>query len=188
MLKLEFSTLPTLETKQLVLRELTDGDVPALHRLRSDEEAMRYICRPLTTCEEDARALISEFGRWQSDGTGITWCMSFREDRDTLIGIIGLYRIKKEHDRGEVGYTLSTDHWGRGLMSEALKCLVQFSFEQLGFHSLEAHTSPDNGNSKRLLDRNGFRLAGSFRDCLLFEGSYYSLDVFELLKSDWLVE
>lgn len=185
MLQLDFSTVPTLETDRLILRQVTEDDLAELHQLRSNERAMEYLSRPRTTCEQDARDLLHEFEVAQVGGTAVTWCMSLQQDSTTLIGIIGLYRISKANHRGEVGYTLMPEHWGQGLMSEAVQCLLDYAFDQLGFHSLEAHTDPRNQNSKRLLERNGFRFAGSFRDCLLFEGDYISSDLYELLKSDW---
>ena len=185
MLQLDFSTVPRLETDRLVLRQITEGDLPELHQLRSNQQAMEFLSRPRTTCEQDARDLLHELEVSQVGGTGVTWCMSLQQESTKLIGIVGLYRISKANHRGEVGYTLMPEHWGQGLMSEATQRLLGYTFDQLGFHSLEAHTDPRNENSKRLLERNGFRFVGMFRDCLLFEGSYVSSDVYELLKSDW---
>ncbi len=184
-MKLDFTTIPELETERMILRRLVEADAPALFELRSKREVMQYICRPLMAGEDDARALMAELEQRQADGTAMTWCMCLKEQPDELIGLIGLYRIKQENLRAEVGYTLSIDHWGNGLMSEALQRLLTHAFNGLGFHSLDAYTDPRNQSSKTLLERNGFRHVGTFRDYMFFEGSFYSSDLYELLNQDW---
>lgn len=188
MLQFDFSTFPTFETERLILRQLNEHDVAALHRLRSHEQTMKYICRPLSTCEQDAREFLDQLKDAQTNGMGITWCLSTRAAPTILIGIIGLYRINKGNFRGEVGYTLQPDYWGQGFMSEALQGVLKFSFANLGFHSLEAHADPRNERSTTLLKRNCFRLAGTLRDCIFFEGSFYSSAVYELLNSEWKLQ
>jgi len=185
-IKIPETDVPELATDRLVLRPTCKKDARALHQLRSNEDTMKFIQRPRTKSEQDALDLMQFFEKGQLNGEAITWAMAFKQSPSEMIGIIGLYRINAQNLRGEVGYTLAPEFWGRGLMSEALKRLLGYSFEELEFHSLEAHTAPRNQNSKKLLERNGFVHVGSFRDCLFFEGEFYSSDVYELLKSNHL--
>jgi ribosomal-protein-alanine N-acetyltransferase len=66
--------------------------------------------------------------------------------------------------RAELGYILGREHWGRGFAGEAQRRAIDFAFEDLGLHRLEADTHPDNAASLRSLERLGFRREGLLRE------------------------
>ena len=171
MLTVDFSHFPVLRTARLVLRELLPTDSPALFRLRSDGRVMEHIGRPRATVEQDASDLIARITADRHANEGITWAMTLH-DNDTLIGTIGFYRLKLEHHTAEVGYMMDPDHWGKGLMSEALQAVVECGFGRYGFHRIEAITDPANAASRALLLKNGFALEGIQKENFLWNGKF----------------
>ena len=95
---------------------------------------------------------------------------------------MGYYRLKKADYRGEIGYMLAYDHWGKGLMSEAVKKAIDFGFDEMGFHSIEAVTDPDNKRSWGLLERCGFEREGLFKEDTYFEGKFYDSVIYSKLN------
>jgi [ribosomal protein S5]-alanine N-acetyltransferase len=171
MLALDLSQFPVLRTAQLVLRELVPEDATALFALRSDERVMRLLARPRATTLQDAEQLIATIAADRSGNSGITWGITLCGS-DILIGTIGFYRIKAEHHCAEVGYLLHPDHWGKGIMGEALDAVVAHGFESLGFHRIEAVTDPANTASSALLARHGFRQEAHLREDVLWDGRF----------------
>ena len=184
MLDLDFNPFPIIETERMLLRKLEFGDAPDLHLLRSDETVMQYIGRPRSTCIEDMHELIEKIHSDTAESSGISWGIQLK-DSTQIIGCIGLYRIQKEHYRAEVGYILSPQMWGQGLMTEALVAVLRQSFQQFGFNSIEADTDPENSSSNRMLERNGFRLEGQFKDKFYFEGKFYDANIYSILASEF---
>ncbi|MCC7501866.1 MAG: GNAT family N-acetyltransferase [Flavobacteriales bacterium] len=182
MLDLDLSTFPTLRTERLLLRQLTLHDAPAIHALRQDPRTMEHIGRPRSTSLADAEDLIRRTENDRANNQGISWGMALHE-RPEIIGTIGYYRLKLDHHRGEIGYLLSPDHWGKGLMSEALKAAVACGFERFHFHSIEAVTDPRNTRSRTLLERNGFLLEGLFKENYLWNGEFLDSAVYSLLNA-----
>ncbi len=180
MLELDLSTFPVLGTKRLLMRQFTLEDALVMHALRSDPRTMEHIGRPRSTNVADAEALIERTEADRMNNAGISWAITLR-DAPGLIGTIGFYRLKPEHHRGEVGYLLSPDHWGQGLMSEALQAAVACGFERFGFHSIEAVTDPRNTRSRTLLERNGFVLEGLFKENFLHDGVFLDSAVYSRL-------
>ncbi len=180
MLEMDLAEFPLLTTGRLVLRELSLADAPALFAMRSDERIMRHIGRPIATGLEDAIALIERIVKERSTNEGITWGMTLRDD-DTVIGTIGYYRLKLEHHRGEIGYMLAADHWGKGLMGEALDAAVACGFERFRFHSIEAVTDPRNAPSNKLLERHGFVREGLFKENYYWNGEFQDSAVWSKL-------
>lgn len=182
MLELDLSTFLVLRTQRLVLRELRADDAPALFDMRNDERVMRHIGRPRATALADAEKLITTIASDRANNLGITWGITFAPD-DTLIGTIGYYRLKLEHHRGEIGYMLGADHWGKGIMGEALDAAVDCGFDRFRFHSIEAITDPRNERSNRLLERHGFVREGLFKENFFWNGEFQDSAVYSRLAA-----
>lgn len=182
MLEIQLDPFPVLRTARLVLREPVLADANALFALRNDERVMRHLARPRATTIDDARQLIARIASDRGSNAGITWAMTLHGD-DRLIGTIGYYRLKLEHHRAEVGYLLSPDQWGMGLMSEALQAVLSCGFHRFNFHSIEAVTDPRNAASNRLLERNGFVREGLFRENHYWDGEFQDSAVYSRLAS-----
>lgn len=180
MLALDLSEFPVLTTERLVLRELVHKDAPALFDMRSDERVMAHIGRPRATTLADAETLIATCMADRLASQGITWTITWKGD-DTLIGTIGYYRLKLAHYRGEVGYSLSFDHWRKGIMYEALTAVVDHGFQRMGFHSIEADTDPLNVASNELLLKAGFVREGLFKENFYWNGRFLDSAVWSKL-------
>jgi ribosomal-protein-alanine N-acetyltransferase len=179
MVTLQFDPFPVLETKRLLLRQITPADADDIFVLRSNEPAMKYINKPRLKNIEEARELI----KIMTDiSERIVWAMRLK-DIDQVIGTIGYHRIAKEHDRAEIGYMLLPEYWNTGLMSEAVSAAIGFGFEKMNLHSIEAVINPGNDNSRKVLQKFSFIKEGYFKENFLFEGKYYDSEVYSLLKS-----
>src|SRR5690348_15013437 len=104
MLSPNFTPFPEIATDRLLLRQMTLADAPSVQRLRSNEEVMKYINRPLTRTLEEAQQWIHVVLEALEKNEGITWCISLKGAFDQHVGSIGLWRIDKPNYRAEVGY------------------------------------------------------------------------------------
>lgn len=184
MLTPNFSPFPELHTDRLLLRKWTLEDAPGLLQLRSDPDVMRYINRPVLSSVEQATAWINMILDSLEKTEGISWCMSLKDSPQEHIGNIGLWRIDKENYRAEVGYMLSPAWQGKGIMYEALVAIIDYGFEQMGLHSIEAQLDPLNLASAALLRKAGFVQEGYYRENCLMNGVFTDTAVYSLLASD----
>ena len=172
MLDIQLSTFPILVTERLVLRELRPSDVEHVFAMRSDPLVMQHVNRPLAATVEDAAALITLITTTVAANDAVQWAITMKDD-DTFIGLIGFWRMVKEHHCGELGYMLARDHWGKGVISEAIGTVVPFGFDTLGFHKVEAITRPENLASIRALEKNGFVREAHSRENIFFDGNFH---------------
>ena len=180
MTTLNFKPFPILETERLVLRRVTENDVNEMFVLRSDSVIMKYIPRPLVTNLDEALEHIKNIDAKIESSEGINWAITLKGD-DTLIGVIGFYRINAENYRAEVGYILHPSQSGKGLISEAVQKLVAYGFNTMNLHSIEAVIDPENVASAKVLEKNGFIREGLFRENQYFEGRFLDSAVYSLL-------
>lgn len=183
----DFSTFPDLETERLILRRIVPADAETWLNLWNNPDVMRY----LTDFAESTTTLpeVEEIIRWTEDiftqRTGIRWAMTLKSD-NRMIGSCGFHLYKKFHRSAEVGYELQREHWGIGLMSEALTAVVGFCFEQMEMHRVEANVKVGNQASGSLLRRLGFRLEGTWRQKVFARGEFHDLWQFGLLENEYI--
>jgi ribosomal-protein-alanine N-acetyltransferase len=172
MLTIHLPTLPILTTERLVLRELRRSDAEHVFAMRSDPMVMQHVNRPLAKTMEDATALIELITTTVAANDAVQWAITVKGD-DTLIGLIGFWRMVKEHHYAELGYMLAREHWGKGCITEAIAAVMPFGFNELGFHRVEAITRPVNIASIRALEKNGFVQEAHFRENIFANGAFH---------------
>ena len=182
MLDINFSPFPNLETKRLSLRQVKANDADAILSLRSNDEVMKYIPRPYLKTKEDALELIVMFDDKIESGIGINWGIYFLEEPEKLLGIIGYYRMKPEHYRAEVGYMLFPEYNGKGIVSEALQKVIEYGFNEMKLHSIEAVLDPKNKGSEKVLIKNGFVKEAHLIENEYYEGRFLDTLIYSLLN------
>ena len=171
-----------LETERLTLKKIDESDVNEIFHLRSDEEMMRYIPRPLCRTDEDALKLIRMIQQGMAKHESINWGICLKPSRQ-LIGTVGYVRMQAEHNRAELGYMLDKRHHNKGLMKEAVAKVIEFGIEQMGLHTIEAVIDPDNIASEVILKHFGFVKEAHFRENFLYEGKYLDAVHYTLFES-----
>jgi ribosomal-protein-alanine N-acetyltransferase len=184
MLEFNFSPFPNLETNRLNLRRLKSEDVSEIFALRSNPEIMKFIPRPLMKTREEALEFISVMDANVNNNILLNWAITTKEE-DKLIGMIGFYRMKPENYRAEVGYILSAEFHGQGIITEALERIIQFGFDEMKLNSIEAVIDPGNYGSEKVLLKNNFIKEGHFKEHTFFEGKFLDSVFYSLLKKNY---
>lgn len=184
MLQLNFSPFPILESERLHFRRLTDADAPEIFALRSNPEIMKYIPRPLATTIEDALAHIKLINEKIDENIDINWAVT-EKGNDKCIGLMGFYRTQPENFRTEIGYMITPEHNGKGYVTEAVKTLLDFAFNTLNFHSIEAVIDSRHMASERVLQKNGFEKEAHFKENFFYNNEFTDTVIYSLLKRNF---
>ncbi len=182
MLQINFTPFPTLLTNRVILRQIIPGDAKEIFFLRSDETIMKYLDRPRAKSIEEAVAYIEKITGILNKNEGITWAITLK-GQTKLMGTVGFWRIEKKHYRAEAGYTLHTALQGKGIMQEALTAALDYGFNTMQLHSVEANVNPDNLSSIKLLERSNFTKEAHFKENYFYDGKFLDSAVYSLLKS-----
>lgn len=182
MLNLEFNPFPQLETERLMLKRPSIEDGPGLLEMRTSDEVMRYVERPRPESLEDVHTFILELNKKIDAREALSWSVYMR-DGDRFAGSIGFWRMKPENFRAEVGYMLLPQFWRQGIATEALQRVLEFAFNQMQAHTIEADLNPDNIASAALLKKFGFEQEALFKENLYWEGKFLDTAVYTLFSS-----
>jgi ribosomal-protein-alanine N-acetyltransferase len=181
MLTINFNPFPNLETERLLLRRIDAIDVNEIFALRSNPETMKYIPRPIAKTTEDALEHIAIIDAKIETNEGINWAITLKGD-PKLIGLIGHYRIKPEHFRTEIGYMLLPEFNGKGIITEAIKEVVNYGFKVMQLHSIEAIIAPENFGSEKVLQKNGFVKEAHLKENEFYEGRFLDTVIYSILN------
>ena len=181
MLKFNFTPFPILETDRLILRRVDNTDVNEIFSMRSNAETMKYIPRPLVTNNEEALEHIALLDSGIEKNEAINWAITFKGE-NKLLGIIGFYRTKFEDFRSEIGYMLLSENHGKGIASEAVERALDYGFNKMNLHSIEAVIDPRNNASERVLQKNGFLKEGHFKENAFFNGEFLDSVIYSKIK------
>jgi ribosomal-protein-alanine N-acetyltransferase len=152
--------------------------------MRSDPQVMQFIPRPLAKTPQDVRDLISMMDGFVASNERINWAIEWKEN-GKAIGMIGYVNIKPEHDRAEVGYSLSRAWHRKGIMREALEAVIGYGFRSMKLHSIEAIIDEQNIASGGLLEAAGFRKEACFMEDFFHDGNYRNSVHYGMLRREW---
>ena len=173
------------ETARLLLRPLLGSDEDAVFTLLSDERVVRHMLFPLFT-RDRAHTFVARMQQPPAAGqpSQVVLGIAPRPDGE-IVGLCGLV-LKPELEEGEVWYLLRPDHWGRGLVTEAVRALVDHGFRALMLHRIWASCLPENPASARVLEKLGFRREGLLRQNLRIHGQWRDSYLHAVLAAEWL--
>ena len=174
-----FTPFPNLFTDRLNLRQLKLEDESEILFLRSNESINKYIDRPKTISNVDARKFIDKINYGIENNEWIYWAISIKDD-DKLIGTICIWNFSAEKDIAELGFELFPQFQGKGLMQEALIKIMKYGFKKLNLKKLEAYTNQENTSSIKLLERNKFIQEKVFEEKHSITGESFNTVIYSL--------
>jgi ribosomal-protein-alanine N-acetyltransferase len=101
---------------------------------------------------------------------------------DDVVGFVGVHHIDKKNQCAQVAYELDVEQRGKGLMTEAMRRLIEKAFGEMKLHRLEAHVDPKNAASLKLIERLGFVREGYLRENVLEEDGFHDTILLALLS------
>ena len=173
-----------LTTDRLILRILSPEVYDFIYQNFSEEEQMKFL--GLSSKEE----LVKEKNKYDN---GLSmFNKSFRgfqlidKASDKIIGWCGYHTWYTEHSRAEIGYNISIESFKqKGLMSEALKPILEYGFITMNLHRVEALVATYNIPSLKLLDKMDFKKEGVLREHYFVNNRMEDSVVYSLLKSEF---
>jgi RimJ/RimL family protein N-acetyltransferase len=172
-----------LETERLLLRPLeeSDGDrIAEFMAERAVTEFLLYFSYPLN---------VTQVHNWLGDVLKASpeqcayWAIVDRPS-NLLIGVLSL-TLDSYNRKGEIGYWMDRNFWGRGLMTEAVWRVVHYGFDTLNLHRLELTHMVANVASRRVAEKLGFQLEGCWREGHFKSGQFRDVKIYGMLNVDY---
>ena len=172
----------TLETQRLILRGWRKTDVNDLYDIMNKSSVITGGWQPHANINITSDVLDEYI---ENDDR---WAVALKDCKK----VIGCVRICPDNNRGKfyaksINYVLSEDYWGNGYMTEAIKHIIEYSFDELNIDLLSAFHIPDNIKSKKVLERCGFEYEITIEQgCKRFDGKVFDSVCYSISKSSYI--
>ncbi|GLY02934.1 GNAT family protein [Actinoplanes sp. NBRC 101535] len=163
------------------LRPLTFPDWPAVHTFARLDEVCRYQPWGPNTPEQTRTYVREAAAAWQQR-PHTRYAYAVTAD-DTVIGTADLHL--RPDRQAEIGYLISPQHWGRGIVTAAARQLITTAFEDHDIHRVYATCDPRNIGSARVLTKLGMRHEGRMRENMLIRDGWRDSDLYAVLHHEW---
>lgn len=136
-----------------------------------------------TLKQQDSLDFINHCLLQESGQTGLAMGI-FLDER--LVGGIGMHDWNHPMKKAQIGYWLSKDKEGQGIMLQCTRAFIRFIFEQLGLNKIEIHFLPYNSRSSELTKRLNAKVEGVLRDSIKRNGAFEDVVITGILRREWI--
>ncbi len=170
---------PEIITQRFCLRKIISTDQQHIFEGLSNESVIKYYGVSFQTLEATMQQM-EWYENLLKTETGIWWAICFQGTNE-LTGACGLNNISIEHNKTEIGYWLLPRYWKMGIMIEVIPSIINYAFNKLKLHRIEATVETGNLFSKNLLRKLGFEYEGTLKECELKNEKFIDLEYYALI-------
>jgi len=173
----------TIETERLILRAWRLEDVDDMYEYAKHPDVGPWAGWEPHSSKEASLKILRSF--IENDEV---WAIELKGN-GKVIGSLGIHPDKgRMNDSAKsIGYVLSADYWGRGLMTEAVKCAIEYAFDDMSIDLLAVYHYPANARSKRVIEKCGFQYEGTLRAAqVIYDGQVLDAVCYSMLSSEYL--
>jgi ribosomal-protein-alanine N-acetyltransferase len=175
-----------LKSNRLVFNQVTTSDLENIHALHSLPETDRFNTLGIPETIQVTEKVIAEWLAKQNSNPRASYifCLSL-VDTNQFIGLIALNLGKANYRTAEVWYKIHPSHWGKGYATEALTQILDFGFNNLKLHRIEAGCAVENIASSQVLEKVGMSKEGMKRKILPIRGEWKDNYFYAILEDDY---
>ena len=175
----------TLQTDRLILRRFVESDAEAMFQnWASSAENLTYVTWDPHPDVEVTRKSIRNWVGSYTNPNYYKWAICLKEDPEQVIGYISIVAIDGNDSSCEIGYVLGKKYWGCGMMTEALKAVLDFCFTQVGFQKVKARYASLNPASGRVMEKAGMSYLQTIVNGVERKGYLADLIYYQISKKD----
>ena len=173
-----------IETKRLILRPFAIEDAPAMYRnWASDPEVTKYLTWPAHANAELTEMLLKMWVADYAKPDHYQWAIELKEIGEP-IGSISVVQQNEETMMAHIGYCIGRNWWHQGIMTEALRAVMNYLFNEAGFERIEARYDTRNPHSGGVMRKCGMQYEGTMRKADKNNQGICDVAYYAMLKSD----
>ena len=176
--------LPNLETERLILRKISKKDIGDIYEYSKDPRTSKFLLwYPHYSVADTKRHVKSILKRYKK-GSFYDYAIVLKNS-GKMIGTCGFTRIVPLDNKAEIGYVINPEYQGQGFATEAVKRVISFGFEEIGFERIEARYILGNDSSLKLMQKVKMTHEGVIRHGVKAKGKYHDVGICSILSDEY---
>lgn len=170
-----------LQTERLILRKINDDDAMMLYNnIYNNFEWYKFYYQLPFDSFEEYQQLVFKYKDWYANGNHFRWGIVEKTSNE-IIGIVQLHSKDNLNNSCKIGYIIGYHYNKRGYAKEAVKEVIDFAFNIVGYHRLEADIVEENVDSIKLAESVGMYCESTKKESYKVKNKYYNQKVYVLL-------
>lgn len=152
---------PVLHTARLTLRPFRQSDAADMYtNWASDPEVTKYLMWPTHTSVQVSEFVLNDWIPHYGEADYYHWAIIYQGH---AIGSMAVVQHDDTVGKAHIGYCIGQKWWHQGIVSEALKCVIDFLFDEVGYQRIESRHDPRNPHSGAVMRKCGMKYEGTLR-------------------------
>ena len=170
-----------LETDRLLLRKFKKKDAQAMYtNWASDPEVTKYLMWQAHDSVKVSEDVLEEWISCYEKLDYYQWAIVLKDNGSNPIGTIGVVKQDDGIQMAHIGYCIGKDYWKKGITTEAMKKIMDYLFDQIGYNRIESRFDPNNKGSGEVMKKCGMQYEGTHKmadwnNQGICDASYYAL-------------
>lgn len=175
-----------LKTDRLLLRDITLNDLESIHTLHSLPETDEYNTLGIPATINETKNNVEEWVSKNNELPRVKYVLAMELLKSNqFIGLFGVNIGKEKYRNAEIWYKIHRDYWNNGYTTEAVHHMLNYGFNVLNLHRIEAGCATENIASIRVLEKVGMSREGMKRKNLPIRGIWKDNYFYGILKEDF---
>lgn len=172
----------TIRTERLILRRFRPEDALQLHEnCSSDAAVIRYLEREACTDPKATESLVNSWIERYEGEDFFLWAVEFE---GAVIGSVNLHDVCRAEGRCEIGFSIGSAWWNRGIMTEAAGAVVRHALDRLGFERITGWCAAGNAASARVMEKIGMKRGVRMPDAVQLSGGEWADKILYSLEKE----
>lgn len=173
-----------IKTERLLLRKFRPEDAKAMFETwANDERVTRYLTWTPHGNIDTTKFVINDWCSSYEKNDFYNWAIEFD---GKLIGSIGCVETNEASECGEIGYCIAYDFWGKGIVTESAKAVIDFMFREVNLHRIEILHATKNPASGKVAQKCGLTYEGTKREHFKSAcGEFLDIAIYSILRKEW---
>lgn len=173
-----------IETSRLILRQFVSEDAQAMYEnWASDPDVTKFLTWPAHGSMDVSKRVLNDWISHYEEDTFYQWAI-VPKDLDQPIGSISVVSRNDEVEMVHIGYCIGKKWWHQGIMTETLRAVIGFFFDQVGVHRVETRHDPNNPHSGAVMRKCGMTYEGTHRQSDRNNQGICDADWYGILKGE----
>ena len=171
-----------LETERLILRKIVDDDAIKLYsNIYNKYDYFKYYYQLPFESFDDYKLLVEKYKDYYSNGNYFRWGIVIKKTNE-IIGLVQLHSRDFLNNNCQIGYIIGYNYNGYGYAKEAVINVIDFAFEKLKIHRIDANITEQNNSSIKLAESIGMTLESIREEGYKIGNKYYNQRVYKLIN------
>ncbi len=181
-----FESFPLLHSSNLQFKQIEESHLDMLFAIYDNEKVFQYCGIIPKHNIQTVQKMISHFERDFTKRNRVKWGIFYKDQPDSLVGIIEAMDFNQKVNMVTIGYYLAEDYWNKGIATESVQTICKFLFDEANINRIQAEVMPMNDTSKKVLLKSGFMKEGLLRQATFWSGKgIVDLEIYSILHKEY---